>query len=41
MSSLYEPCGLNQSYAMKYGTLPIVRATGIGWALMSGCASPP
>ncbi|HTL46605.1 MAG TPA: glycogen synthase GlgA [Verrucomicrobiae bacterium] len=28
MPSLYEPCGLNQIYSMKYGTLPIVRATG-------------
>lgn len=26
--SIYEPCGLTQIYAMKYGTLPIVRATG-------------
>ncbi len=28
MPSIYEPCGLNQIYSMKYGTLPIVRATG-------------
>lgn len=28
MPSIYEPCGLNQSYSMKYGTLPIVHATG-------------
>ncbi len=28
MPSLYEPCGLNQMYSLKYGTLPIVRATG-------------
>ena len=24
----YEPCGLNQIYSLKYGTVPIVRATG-------------
>src|ERR1700687_386837 len=26
--SKYEPCGLNQIYSLKYGTVPIVRATG-------------
>lgn len=28
LPSLYEPCGLVQMYALKYGTIPIVRATG-------------
>ncbi len=28
MPSRYEPCGLNQFYSLKYGTIPIVRATG-------------
>ncbi len=28
MPSKYEPCGLNQIYSLKYGAIPIVRATG-------------